>query len=517
MLSVLLLSLLVPVTGAATTGAATISAVQQDPPIEVWLSKRDVRLGDRVRVHARTDTDGYLVVLHAEPDGRVRVLFPLDPGQDNFVRGGEKYELRGRGDRDAFRVYTSDGIGTVYAAFSRDPFTFDGLVRADHWDYGLPDTWRLADDGEAELTNLAQRMASGVYFDYDFVEYDVGPARGYAAAQGHLSLYGPGYYPHYGYYSSPRLRIWLHLGYNPYRSIGFGFYDPVFPFWYDPFYYDPFYYDSFYYDRFYYGFGGGFYGGYYPVYPTTRFYRTRRVFVVNDRLRSTPRIRPVNGASRGRRVFTASSGSSVRRVTAQAKTTPTTRQVTATRRRTIRPQAVRTTPTRRVTEQAQRRNLDATRRTPQVDTQRPRARPTATVRTRQQSRPERKATPTRRTPTTRANPTRQTQVKRRATPTGREPQARKATPASRATATPRTKTRVTPTLRRRTQPQRSVRPSSRTATRSRAVTPRRTSIRTSRPTVRPSTRSVRRTPTRSVRSSPVRRTPVRKPGGRRNG
>ena len=98
MLSVLMLSLLLPVTDVVDA-SMTAFTQQGDPPVKLWLNRDRVQLGDRVQVDVRTESDGYLLVLHAESDGRVRVLFPLDPIQDNFVRGGDEFEVRGRGDR----------------------------------------------------------------------------------------------------------------------------------------------------------------------------------------------------------------------------------------------------------------------------------------------------------------------------------------------------------------------------------------------------------------------------------
>ena len=60
---------------------------------------------------------------------------PLDPRDDNFVRGGRKYEIRGRGGRESFTADDGKGTGTVYAAVSHDPFRFDQFVLGDHWDY----------------------------------------------------------------------------------------------------------------------------------------------------------------------------------------------------------------------------------------------------------------------------------------------------------------------------------------------------------------------------------------------
>ncbi|MGH9262766.1 MAG: DUF4384 domain-containing protein, partial [Acidimicrobiales bacterium] len=136
---------------------APLAAVPADDlPVRLRLSS-DGRYfpGERARVWVETFDDGYLVVLRADASGRVRVLFPVDPGDDSYVRGGREYEVRGRGDRDAFYVDDREGTGLVLAAWSRDPFHFDEFVRADHWDYrGLTPA---ADDAEAGLLDIVQR------------------------------------------------------------------------------------------------------------------------------------------------------------------------------------------------------------------------------------------------------------------------------------------------------------------------------------------------------------------------
>jgi hypothetical protein len=131
MFSTLLLPLLA--FGAPSIGTATPPA---DIPIRISLNERAFRPGDRGEVEVRTDYNGYLIVLHADPEGQLRVLFPLDPGDDNRVLGGKRYQLVGRGEREeSFYVGRTSGNGLVYGAVSRDPFRFDQFVRGDHWDY----------------------------------------------------------------------------------------------------------------------------------------------------------------------------------------------------------------------------------------------------------------------------------------------------------------------------------------------------------------------------------------------
>ncbi len=262
-------ALLVAITAA---GGPSPSTGAQDPPIRIWMNNdRHFERGDRAKVQVETDDDGYVVVLHADPDGRVRVLFPLDPGDDNFVRGGHRYEIRGRGNRESFTVETSSGGGTVFAAVSHDPFRFDEFVQGDHWDYRSLNATRLGDDPEPDLTDMVKRMSAS-RFDYDLLSYDVSYGRS-------VSYYSPApvvvrrsYYDPFCDFS------WdcdpYYLGGRSGPSVNLIFGRPYRSYYYDPFSYDPFYYGGYYsgynYRRSYnyptyYPYGGGYgYNNYYP-------------------------------------------------------------------------------------------------------------------------------------------------------------------------------------------------------------------------------------------------------------
>src|SRR5437763_14086884 len=115
----MLLPLMLSLVGSALAPANAASArvVSDDPPIKVWLNHDNYYRGDKARVNVRLDDDGYVVVLRANADGRVRVLFSLDPGADPFVRGGETIEVRGRGYREVF--YVEDRDGAVMVVYER--------------------------------------------------------------------------------------------------------------------------------------------------------------------------------------------------------------------------------------------------------------------------------------------------------------------------------------------------------------------------------------------------------------
>jgi uncharacterized protein DUF4384 len=238
---------------ASSDSTAAPRAVVRSPDVAVRVtlsSDGDYNQGDRAKVRVRLADDGYLVVLRADVDGRVRVLFPLDPGDDDFVRGGKDYELRGRGDRETFAVDDRDGTGTVLAARSESPFHYDRFVRGDHWDYRVLASDRVRDDPEAGLLDLVTEMADSTHFDYDVATYTVGTV-GYRRYAGY-------YDPYYGYGSGVGFRFVFG---RPYRYC-------------DPFLYDSFFCDSYFYDPFYYGTYRGYYGPYgYSCFPFCYGYR----------------------------------------------------------------------------------------------------------------------------------------------------------------------------------------------------------------------------------------------------
>lgn len=211
----LTLSLLLPAAVPAAT-FANPSAADPPPPIKVWLSDDVFMRGDRARLHVQTAQDGYLVVLRADADGHIRVLFPVDPGDSNFMRGGHKLEIRGRGDRDAFTVDERAGSGTVLAARSSTPLKFDEFTRGGHWDYHTLSAQAADSDAEGALLEIAQRM-SGDHFDYDVVSYTVSNQPRYRRYAGWYNPWvDPFYYPCFGCGPGFGLRVGFVFG-RPYR------------------------------------------------------------------------------------------------------------------------------------------------------------------------------------------------------------------------------------------------------------------------------------------------------------
>jgi len=205
---------------ASTAGLAAPSATQ-DPPIHIWYnSDGSFAYGDRAKVYARAAESGYLVVLRANLKGQVRVLAPVDPDDDQHVSAEKKYELKGRGGREAFVTEDTSGQGIVLAAWSKTPFTFDRYVKDGRWDLdALSGQGPQSDDAEAHLMAIVNDMqAPGGHFDYDLAVYTVSAPR-YARALYPYPYGWPGWWGYDSWWGGPPLvttRIFVPVG-------GFGF------------------------------------------------------------------------------------------------------------------------------------------------------------------------------------------------------------------------------------------------------------------------------------------------------
>jgi hypothetical protein len=152
---------------------------QQGPQVELWTDRSDATVyhrGDRVRVYFRIDTDAYVTILRVDTDGRVRVLFPEEPWDDNFARGGRAYEVRPGEERYAFYVDEYPGQGYVFAIATLDPYDYRGIVRGDHWDYAVIGTnGRLTGDPYVAVQDLVDLIVPASYdaYGYDVATYYV--------------------------------------------------------------------------------------------------------------------------------------------------------------------------------------------------------------------------------------------------------------------------------------------------------------------------------------------------------
>jgi uncharacterized protein DUF4384 len=199
------------------------------PRIEVWTNRGDAAVytrGERVRLYFRSDQDAYVTIFRVDTDGRVRVLFPRDPWEDNFARGGRDFEVDGRAlGSDAFTIDDYPGVGYLFGVASADPFVYDQIESGDHWDYRVIADGRVRGDPYVAMTDLAQRIVPEGYtgWDYDVVSYNVGQHYDYPR----FLCYDCHSYVSYSYWdpyytSCVRFRMFVYDDpwYYPYRRYG---------------------------------------------------------------------------------------------------------------------------------------------------------------------------------------------------------------------------------------------------------------------------------------------------------
>src|SRR5712664_4149380 len=155
-----------------STAGAHVAPATNATAVRVWLSDSNYRVGARARVFVNLRDPGYLVVLHADAAGRVRVLFPLIPDESAQVPAGATLEVSASDDRAAFVVPAGGGVGTVVAVRSRTPFRFEDVRGESGWDYANALLFQpTAGNPLAALLDIADRITGGARYQYDVAEY----------------------------------------------------------------------------------------------------------------------------------------------------------------------------------------------------------------------------------------------------------------------------------------------------------------------------------------------------------
>jgi hypothetical protein len=130
----------------------------------------------RVVASFHVDADAYVLIGHIDADGILRVAFPLEPGDDGFVRGNRNYytpeffagfadEYRYRAQQPGFRyaarpIDSYDGsLGYAFIIASWRPLRFDQFQTDGRWDsFELADE-KYMNDPRPAIYELASLLA----------------------------------------------------------------------------------------------------------------------------------------------------------------------------------------------------------------------------------------------------------------------------------------------------------------------------------------------------------------------
>ena len=93
--------------------------------VEIWSDHSDGEYyeGDKVTLFYRVNRDAFVVVYSVDSRGRVNMLFPSNPGQVNFVAGGETHRLPGGHDDYDLVISGPKGVENIQIIASRERFS----------------------------------------------------------------------------------------------------------------------------------------------------------------------------------------------------------------------------------------------------------------------------------------------------------------------------------------------------------------------------------------------------------
>ncbi|HMJ58228.1 MAG TPA: hypothetical protein VK467_03780 [Gemmatimonadales bacterium] len=131
-------------------------------PIRVWRTDSTVAVSLR--------DPGYVTLLHVSAEGRISVLFPLEPDLDTWVPGDTPLRM-------SLPPRAQGTAATFVAIRSSWPFDFTalraGVAAGSTWNYG--GAWLLqptAGDPLAALLDIAERVTDGRPYDYGATLYE---------------------------------------------------------------------------------------------------------------------------------------------------------------------------------------------------------------------------------------------------------------------------------------------------------------------------------------------------------
>lgn len=91
---------------------------------EVWTNHHDGEYyaGDEIVIHFRVNRDAFVAIYNVDSRGRVNLLYPAYPNQQNFVEGGVTHRLPGPYDDYDLVVDGPEGVENIQIIASREPF-----------------------------------------------------------------------------------------------------------------------------------------------------------------------------------------------------------------------------------------------------------------------------------------------------------------------------------------------------------------------------------------------------------
>ena len=90
--------------------------------VEIWTDGEEYYSGDNIRISFQADENCYVAIYNIDTRGRVNLLFPDSPAEDNWIEGNRIYRLPAGYDDYQLTVHGPEGIEFLHIIASRHPF-----------------------------------------------------------------------------------------------------------------------------------------------------------------------------------------------------------------------------------------------------------------------------------------------------------------------------------------------------------------------------------------------------------
>jgi hypothetical protein len=165
---------------APALGAAQERLAEENPRITLRIPDRTIfHRADLVPVSFRPEENGYVTIFRIDTDGRLRVLYPARPGDDNYAEGGVEYFVPNRYGYAVDHTFAIDdypGIGYLFAVLSLDRYEYRPYVLNDHWEFrNVGNAGRVTGDPYVAVSEVLDQMLppGATVYGFDVLPYYV--------------------------------------------------------------------------------------------------------------------------------------------------------------------------------------------------------------------------------------------------------------------------------------------------------------------------------------------------------
>lgn len=175
--TIIFTALLMLVLSSVLAAQSTMRRTYRDLEVDVWTDRDDgsnYYEGDDITIYFRTSQDAYVTIYDLDTRGNVNLIFPPEPGENNYVQADEIYMIPERSDDYTLTLEGPPGNEYIQIVASTEYYPvpdWEGPVSVYAKD------WGFKYDGENEnfINEVNRKYFSGDNFAYDNVEFYVAP------------------------------------------------------------------------------------------------------------------------------------------------------------------------------------------------------------------------------------------------------------------------------------------------------------------------------------------------------